>query len=87
MATLFRAGSYRIVVFSNDHSPPHVHAVGEGHAKFELGASAGDVRLTVVDGIPLRDLRRIAEAMATQHAECLVARERIHGDERSNPKR
>lgn len=45
MATLFHVGSYRIVIYANDHSPPHVHAVGDGAAKFELGRTADDVRL------------------------------------------
>ena len=28
MATLFRVGPFRILVYTNDHSPAHVHAVG-----------------------------------------------------------
>lgn len=87
MATLFHVGSYRIVVYSNDHSPPHVHAVGDGHAKFDLGATASAVRLTEVDGIPVRDVRRIAAMIAKHHAECLAAWERIHGNQRSESRR
>ena len=42
MPTLFRLGSYRVMVFFNDHHPPH---------KFELGATPNDVALVESDGI------------------------------------
>jgi hypothetical protein len=80
MATLFRVGSYRIVVYSNDHRPPHVHAVGEGHAKFELGETPSDVRLTEQDGVPVRELRRIAAEVVARHGECVDAWRKIHGE-------
>jgi hypothetical protein len=36
--TVHRAGGLRFVVFTNDHSPAHVHAIGVGgEARIELG--------------------------------------------------
>ncbi len=80
MATLFRVGSYRIVVYSNDHRPPHVHAVGEGHARFELGTAPDGVRLTEQVGVSARDLRRIACEIIARHEECLAGWRKHHGD-------
>jgi len=80
MATLFRVGSYRIVVYPNDHRPAHVHAVGEGHARFELGTNPDEVRLTEQDGVSMRDLRRIAREIMARHAECLAGWRRHHGN-------
>jgi hypothetical protein len=80
LATLFRIGGYRIVVYSNDHRPPHVHVVGEGHARLELGKTADDVRLTEQDGVSPRDLRRIVREIIARHSECLAGWRKYHGD-------
>jgi hypothetical protein len=80
MATLFRVGSYRIVLYSNDHRPAHVHAVGEGHARFLLGTSADGVQLIEQHGVPARELRRIAGAITLRHAECLAGWRKHHAE-------
>ena len=82
MATLFRVGRHRILVYTNDHSPAHVHAVGAGgYAKFAIGRSPDDVTLIDTDGISSRDLQRIASEIIDHHAECLAGWERYHGNE------
>ena len=79
MATLFKVGSYRIVVYTNDHRPPQVHAVGGGHAGFEIGEVPGDVKLTECEGVSRRDLRRIAREIIERHDECVAGWSRHHG--------
>ena len=79
MTTLFRVGSYRIVVYPNDHRPAHVHAVGDGHARFELGRGPDEVRLMEQEGVSSRDLRRVARAIIDRHAECLAGWRKYHG--------
>ena len=38
MVTVFRVRRFRIVIYSNDHPPAHVHAIGpECEAKIALG--------------------------------------------------
>jgi len=81
MPTLFVIGSYRIMVYPNDHGPAHVHAVGAGHAKFLLGSEPNEVRLFEQEGISARDLRRIAEAIIDRHPECLSGWREFHGDQ------
>ena len=79
MPTLFLVGGYRIVVYPNDHGPPHVHIVGSGHAKFLLGNAPDDVSLVDNDGISPRDLRRLAEVLIDRHRECLAGWRKYHG--------
>ena len=82
MPTLFQVGSYRVVVFFNDHRPPHVHVLGaEGRAKFELGATPNDVALVENAGISAAKLRQIAAAIIDRHQECLENWERHHGNQ------
>lgn len=79
MATLFLVGRIRIVVYSNDHPPPHVHAVSEGHVRFALGETPADVRLVECERMSRRELRLIAEAIIARHDECLAAWRSVHG--------
>jgi hypothetical protein len=73
------------MLFLNDHTPPHVHVPGpDGRAKFELGATPGDVLLVECDGIAAAMLRRIAAAIIERHDECLKNRERHHGNQSAN---
>jgi hypothetical protein len=51
MVTVHRAYGFRFVIFSNDHSPAHVHVFGQGgEAKIVL-AGPGGIRLDWVTGI------------------------------------
>lgn len=36
MVTVLRAEGFRIVIFTNDHEPAHVHVFGDGEAKIDL---------------------------------------------------
>ena len=52
MATVFRSPRrYRVVVNSNDHPPPHVHAFGKGcEARFRLHCPDGPVEFWDCEG-------------------------------------
>ena len=78
--TLLVVGRYHIVVYPNDHSPPHVHIVGSGHAKFLIGSTPDDVNLLEHEGVQARDLRRIAEVTIDRHRECLAGWRKYRGD-------
>lgn len=84
MPTLFQVGSHRVMVYLNDHTPAHVHAIGAGgHAKFELGATPDDVVLVEVDEISTSSVKRIAAAIIDRHEECLKNWEKHHGKQRT----
>jgi hypothetical protein len=36
MVTIHRAQGLRVVIFTDDHEPAHVHVFGDGHAKINL---------------------------------------------------
>ena len=52
MATILRVRGLRIVVYSNDHSPPHVHVIGHGaEAKIALGGEGKRPSVVVNNGL------------------------------------
>jgi hypothetical protein len=80
MPTVFRFGSLRVVVYPNDHRPPHVHVIGNGHeAVFELQCPKGPVNLRENYGFWRADLAAIVTNL-NEHLELLCAAwEKIHG--------
>lgn len=80
MATVHRAFGYRFVIFTNDHSPAHVHVVGAGgEAKILLGGRTGAV-LDWVVGIPRGDMRRLLREADRERDRLLKEWRRIHGN-------
>lgn len=46
MPTVLRSSGFRIVIYSNDHRPAHVHAISaEGEAVFVLNCPDGPLEL------------------------------------------
>lgn len=81
MPTLFRVGTYRIVIFLNDHSPAHVHVIGAGgFAKVQLGEKPTDVALVETMGIPKASLRRIVGEIMARHSACQDGWRMHHGN-------
>jgi hypothetical protein len=80
MPTVFRFGSFRVVIYPNDHRPPHIHAIGNGHeAVFELQCPNGPVNLRENYGFSRADLAAIV-ANLNEHLKLLCAAwEKIHG--------
>jgi hypothetical protein len=79
MVTVHRAHGFRFVIFTNDHSPPHVHVFGaDGAAKITLdGPQAPELDWVV--GIGRADVRRIMQEAWQQHVYLLAEWRRIHG--------
>lgn len=70
---------WRVVIFPNDHRPPHVHVIGaEQHARFELLCDLGRVELLSNIGFQRSHLKTI-EAYLEVHLEHLCGEwGRIH---------
>ena len=80
MPTVLRIGALRVVVYPNDHSPPHVRVIGHGHeAVFTLNRVTAAVTLRENYGFAVRELARIERALAANLAALLSAWESIHG--------
>lgn len=41
MVTVHREAGLRFIIYSDDHKPAHVHVVGDGNAKVDLGGANG----------------------------------------------
>ena len=70
---------WRVVVFPNDHRPPHVHVMGvQEHARFELLCDLGQVQLMSNAGFSLAQLRLMAGYLQTHMAHLCNEWGRIH---------
>ena len=77
MVTVHRAFGFRFVIFTNDHSPPHVHVIGPGgEAKITL---QGGLKLDWVVGIGRLEMRRIMQEAEREQLRLLLEWKRIHG--------
>ena len=80
MPTLFRFGSYRVAIYPNDHRPPHVHVIGNGHeAVFELLCPDGPVDLRENYDFSRSELAAIVKALNESLKILCAAWERLHG--------
>jgi Domain of unknown function (DUF4160) len=80
MPTVLRIGALRVAVYPNDHRPPHVHVIGQGHeAVFTLDDPADSVPLRENYGFSARDLARIQDVLEENLTALLNAWEGIHG--------
>ncbi len=71
---------WRVVIYPNDHRPPHVHVVGtREHARFELLCDLRRLRLLSNIGFRLAQIRQI-ETYLLSHLDHLCDEwERLHG--------
>lgn len=76
---MLRSGGLRVVIYIDDHEPAHVHLVGDGEAKIDLGVVGGEPLLVWSRGFSAADLRR-GWRLVRDHRDELMARwEDIHG--------
>lgn len=77
MPTVWRDGSLRIVIFTDDHPPPHVHVFGDGETKIALGDP--DPEVVRSDGVKLAESRRALRIVREQRLYLLERWSGIHG--------
>jgi hypothetical protein len=83
MPTVLRIGGLRVVVYPNDHRPPHVHVRGAAvEAVFVLNCPNGPPTLRGSFGFNTVELNRIASALAANVATLCGEWEHIHDDYR-----
>jgi hypothetical protein len=80
MPTVLRFAGLRVVIYTNDHRPAHVHVIGDGcEAVFEMNCEGGPVTLRENYGFSLARLRRIKLVVREHRITICSAWERIHG--------
>lgn len=81
MPTILRFRGLRVVIYANDHRPPHVHVIGPGReARIALGDEHEHPRLMTNERL---SRRQVAEALVeiSRNRDLLIQRWReIHGD-------
>jgi Domain of unknown function (DUF4160) len=81
MPTVFTIRNIRVVIYPNDHPPPHVHAVKRSgaFAKFELNCPEGPVVLVRQKDFKLVEINEIGNEIATQLQKICKQWSNIHG--------
>lgn len=79
MVVVHRAHGYRFVIYTSDHEPAHVHIIGTGQAKINLGGPDGEVEIVSSVGIKRSDLRRLVAEVTERRDHFVQEWERIHG--------
>ncbi len=81
MPAVLRFKGLRVVIYPNDHSPPHVHIVGGRRwAKFFLNCWAGPVELHEQQGFRQGELKSIARVLNENLALLCEEWRKIHGE-------
>jgi hypothetical protein len=79
MVTVHREHGMRVVIFTDDHVPAHVHVFGSGEAKIDLQGPNDSPELVWVVGMTRTEVRKAMQIVA-ENRESLIARWRsIHG--------
>jgi hypothetical protein len=81
MIVVLRAHGLRIVIFTDDHEPPHVHVKGDGQAKVNLVGLNGLPELVWSAGMSTAEKRRAMRAIREAQSELLEHWRQIHGRE------
>jgi hypothetical protein len=80
MPTILRFAGLRVVIYTNDHRPAHVHVIGDGcEAVFEMNCAGGPVVLRENYGFALARLRKIKVVLQQNRNSICSAWKRIHG--------
>lgn len=81
MATVMWIGALRVVVYSNDHRPAHVHVIGSnGEAAFWLQCPKGPPKLRQCYGLTRKEVGSIKKALDKNLEELCSRWRKVHGD-------
>ncbi len=79
MVTVDRIGNLRVVIYTNDHRPPHVHVIGDGkEAVFKLIPETYDVLLIENYGFSRTALTKIKVSLNANIDKLFKRWEGIH---------
>ena len=79
MVTIYRAHGLRVIIFTDDHEPAHMHVFGDGQAKINLVGPDGVPTLVKAEGMKVNDLRRAMQIVRDQQEQFLSKWREFHG--------
>jgi hypothetical protein len=79
--TILTLRNIRVAIYSNDHPPPHVHAIKRdgARAKFDLNCPNGPVTLVEQTGFRAAEIAKVGMAVAENLSSICVQWRTIHG--------
>jgi len=79
MVTVHRERGLRVVIFTDDHVPAHVHVFGSGEAKIDLQGPNGAPTLLWAVGMTRAEVRQAMQVVTDNREQLLVRWRAIHG--------
>lgn len=80
MPTIININGYRVIIWPDDHAPPHVHIFkGDGEMKISIGNNGELPRLITIHHLSKQEVRQAFEIVAENQNVLLTAWEKIHG--------
>lgn len=81
MGTVMREPGWRFVIHTDDHAPPHVHAIRRGGGEVKVTIPRPDERVAVlrVKDLPTHEAMRAVRLVEEHRAQLMLAWEKIHG--------
>lgn len=77
MPVVMRMAGYRVVIFTNDHRPPHVHIIGsDGQVVVSIEA---DPRILRIEGFSDREALKLAKEVGANAETLMQEWDAIHG--------
>ena len=78
MVTIHRTHGLRVIIFTDDHEPAHVHVFADGQAKINLIGPDGVPELVWVEGMKRNDVRRAMKLVRDQQDAFIARWKEIH---------
>ena len=79
MVTIDRLSGFRVVIYVEDHPPPHVHVQGDGEVKIHLVGSDGEPEIVKNRNMKLRDASRALRLVQENQLAYLRLWKTMHG--------
>jgi Domain of unknown function (DUF4160) len=79
MPTVLRKDGMRVVIYVDDHEPPHVHVFGDRETKVVLGDGPNDVEVIKFAATKRTEAKRAERLVAANHAYLCEMWSELHG--------
>jgi Domain of unknown function (DUF4160) len=85
MPTIIRKDGFRVVIYPNDHLPPHVHVLRQdGEVRVELSETFAPRILSIVGKIGDKDVVKALDIVKVHQVDLLTVWREIHGSAKPN---